>query len=91
MEGKNDTSFKYKIIRFFGLKILDIYIIRKFLSTFLLSIALILSIVVIFDLSEKIDDFLESGAKLNVSCLIITSTLFHTSLYFSVRCLHFLQ
>lgn len=66
MEGKNDTSFKLKIIRFFGLKILDIYVIRKFLSTFLLSIALILSIVVIFDLSEKIDDFLESGAKLNV-------------------------
>jgi len=66
MEGKNDTSFKYKIIRFLGLKILDIYVIRKFLSTFLLSIGLILSIVVIFDLSEKIDDFLESGAKLNV-------------------------
>jgi len=66
MEGKNDTSFKHKIIRFFGLKILDIYVIRKFLGTFLLSIALILSIVVIFDLSEKIDDFLESGAKLNV-------------------------
>jgi lipopolysaccharide export system permease protein len=66
MEGKNDTRFKYKIIRFLGLKILDIYVIRKFLSTFLLSIALILSIVVIFDLSEKIDDFLESGAKLNV-------------------------
>jgi lipopolysaccharide export system permease protein len=65
MEGKNDTRFKYKIIRFLGLKILDIYVIRKFLGTFLLSIALILSIVVIFDLSEKIDDFLESGAKLN--------------------------
>ena len=64
MEEKNDTGFKYKIIRFFGLKILDIYVIRKFLSTFLLSIALILAIVVIFDLSEKIDDFLESGAKL---------------------------
>ena len=66
MEGKNDTSFKYKIIRFFGLKILDIYIIRKFLGTFLLSIALILAIVVIFDLTEKIDDFIESEAKLNV-------------------------
>jgi len=66
MEGKNYTSFKYKIIRFLGLKILDIYVIRKFLSTFLLSIVLILSIVVIFDLSEKIDDFLESGAKMNV-------------------------
>ena len=66
MEGKNDTSFKNKIIRFFGLKILDIYIIQKFLSTFLLSIALILAIVVIFDLTEKIDDFIESEAKLNV-------------------------
>ena len=66
MEGKFYTGFKYKIIKFLGLKILDIYVIRKFLSTFLLSIALILSIVVIFDLSEKIDDFLESGAKLNI-------------------------
>jgi len=66
MEGKYNTGFKYKIVRFLGLKILDIYVIRKFLSTFLLSIALILSIVVIFDLSEKIDDFLESGARLNV-------------------------
>jgi lipopolysaccharide export system permease protein len=65
MEGKYHTRFKYKIIRLLGLKILDIYVIRKFLSTFLLAIALILSIVVIFDLSEKIDDFLESGAKLN--------------------------
>ncbi|MEN8202911.1 MAG: LptF/LptG family permease [Bacteroidota bacterium] len=66
MEGKNITGFKYKIIRFLGLKILDIYVIRKFLSSFFLAIALILCIVVIFDLSEKIDDFLESGAKLKV-------------------------
>ena len=66
MEGKNDTGLKYKIVRFLGLKILDIYVIRKFLGTFFLSIALILAIVVIFDLSEKIDDFLESGAKLKV-------------------------
>ena len=64
MEGKNDTSFKYKIVRFFGLKMLDVYVIRKFLGSFFLSIALILSIVVIFDLSEKIDDFIESGAQL---------------------------
>ncbi len=65
MEGKDHTGFKHKIIRFFGLKMLDMYVIRKFLSSFLLSIALILSIAVIFDLSEKIDDFLESGASLN--------------------------
>jgi len=39
-------------------------VIRKFLSSFFLSIVLILSIAVVFDLSEKIDDFLESGVKL---------------------------
>ena len=64
MEGKNRNGIKYKIVNFFGLKILDIYVIRKFLGSFFLSIALILSIVVIFDLSEKIDDFIESGAGL---------------------------
>jgi lipopolysaccharide export system permease protein len=61
MERKDDSSLKQKIVRLLGLKILDIYIIRKFLGTFFLSIILILSIVVIFDLSEKIDDFIESG------------------------------
>ncbi|MFH0758863.1 MAG: LptF/LptG family permease [Bacteroidota bacterium] len=65
MEIKNGTAFKYKIVRLLGLKIIDLYVIRKFLGSFFLSIALILSIVVIFDLSEKIDDFIESGAKLN--------------------------
>jgi lipopolysaccharide export system permease protein len=62
MERKDDTRFKYKVIRFFGLRILDFYIIRKYLSSFFLAIVLILSIVVIFDLSEKIDDFIENGA-----------------------------
>jgi len=66
MEGKNNTGFKYKIVSLLGLKILDIYVIRKFLSSFFLAIGLILCIVVIFDLSEKIDDFIESGAKLKV-------------------------
>ncbi|MCK5134349.1 MAG: LptF/LptG family permease [Bacteroidales bacterium] len=46
------------------MKILDLYVIRKFLGSFFLAIILILSIVVIFDLSEKIDDFIEHGAKL---------------------------
>lgn len=64
MEGKDNTSFKLKVIRTLGLKLLDWYVIRKFLSSFFLSITLILSIVVIFDFSEKIDDFIENGAKL---------------------------
>lgn len=66
MERKDYTGLGFKIVRFFGLKILDIYVIRKFLSAFFLSIVLILCIVVIFDLTEKIDDFIESGATLGV-------------------------
>ena len=44
------------------MKILDRYIIRKFLGTFFFSLALIILIAVIFDISEKIDDFIERKA-----------------------------
>lgn len=47
-----------------GLKRLDIYIIKKFLGTFFYSIVLILSIAVIFDITEKIDNFDEYHAPL---------------------------
>ncbi len=47
-----------------GITIIDIYITRKFLGTFFFSIALILSIAVIFDFSEKIDNFLDHDARL---------------------------
>lgn len=40
------------------MKIIDLYIVRKFLSTFFLSIILILMIVVVFDISERMEDFL---------------------------------
>ena len=45
-----------------GLKILDRYIIRKFLGTYLFSIAMIVIVVVVFDYVEKIDDFAETKA-----------------------------
>lgn len=38
---------------------IDLYIIKKFLGTFFFTISLILIIVIVFDISEKIDDFLE--------------------------------
>jgi len=41
------------------LKTLDWYIIRKFLGTFFFSIVLILGIGIVFDLTEKMDDFYE--------------------------------
>ncbi|MGB1039570.1 MAG: LptF/LptG family permease [Flavobacteriales bacterium] len=42
------------------LKTLDKYIIKKILKTFLFSILAVLCIIVVFDISEKIDDFLKT-------------------------------
>jgi lipopolysaccharide export system permease protein len=44
--------------------ILDWYIIRQFLGTFVFSLVLILGIAVIFDFSEKIDDFIQKQAPM---------------------------
>lgn len=44
------------------MKRLDVYILKKFLGTFFFAIALIISISVVFDMVEKIDDFMESAA-----------------------------
>jgi len=43
------------------LKKLDWYIIRKFLGTFFYAIALLAVIIIIFDFSEKVDDFIEKN------------------------------
>ena len=45
-----------------GLKILDRYIIRKFLETYIFAIAMIVVVVVIFDYVEKIDGFTATHA-----------------------------
>ncbi|HRY32880.1 MAG TPA: LptF/LptG family permease [Bacteroidales bacterium] len=47
-----------------ALKTLDQYIIRKFLGTFFYAISLIIVIVIIFDFSEKVDDFIDHQAPL---------------------------
>lgn len=44
---------------------LDWYIIRKFLGTFFFSLVLILSIAIIFDITEKMDDFYEHQLTLH--------------------------
>ena len=46
------------------MKIIDLYIIRKFLGTFFYAISLLIVIVIIFDVSENIDEFLENDAPL---------------------------
>ena len=65
MEKTNGRTIIGKIVKGSSLLIIDRYIIRKFLSTFFFSIILIMSIAVVLDFSEKIDDFLESHAPLN--------------------------
>ncbi|MBT5426858.1 MAG: LptF/LptG family permease, partial [Bacteroidetes bacterium] len=45
-----------------GLKKIDIYIIRKFLGTFFFALGLIIVVSVVFDFSEKVDDFIEQKA-----------------------------
>lgn len=52
-------------IKFPGVKIIDRYIIGKFLGTYIFAIALIIIIVVVFDAVEKIDDFIELKAPLS--------------------------
>jgi lipopolysaccharide export system permease protein len=47
------------------LKTIDIYIIRKFLGTFFFTLLLLIFIVIVFDISEKIDDFLQNDAPLS--------------------------
>ncbi len=46
------------------LKKLDFYIIKKFLGTYLFSIALIISIAVIFDLVDRMDNFIDKQVPL---------------------------
>jgi len=47
------------------MKKIDFYIIRKFLGTFFYAIALLAILIIIFDLSEHLDDFIEKDAPLN--------------------------
>lgn len=49
----------------FRLTILDKYIIKKFIGTFAVALVLIIGIVIIFDISEKIDDFVDREAPLS--------------------------
>lgn len=62
MERENGKKAFSKTIGLSGLKIIDRYIIRKFLGTFFFCLVLILTIAVVFDFAEKIDNFMEREA-----------------------------
>jgi len=47
-------------------KLLDRYIIRKFLGTFIFALILVLAIVVMFDVNEKLDAFMKAPLKATI-------------------------
>jgi lipopolysaccharide export system permease protein len=62
MERLNDKKSLGETISSLRIKIIDIYIIRKFLGTFFFCLILIITIAVVFDFAEKIDNFMEKAA-----------------------------
>jgi lipopolysaccharide export system permease protein len=64
MEGVNDKKTLIAVIKGLRLKIIDRYIIGKFLGTFFFCLVLIMTIAVVFDFAEKIDNFMEKQAPL---------------------------
>lgn len=44
------------------MKKIDLYIIKKFLGTFFFAISLLILIVIVFDISENLDEFISKGA-----------------------------
>jgi lipopolysaccharide export system permease protein len=62
MEGRDDKKAFSSVIKSLKPKIVDFYIIRKFLGTFFFSLVLILTIAVVYDFTEKVDNIMEKAA-----------------------------
>jgi lipopolysaccharide export system permease protein len=75
----NKTTFR-KAIEELKIKIIDLYIIRKFLGTFFFSLIAILTIAVVFDFAEKVDNFMQNHAPVRA---IIFNYYFNFIPYFA--------
>jgi lipopolysaccharide export system permease protein len=62
MERVNDKKTLREVIGLLRIKLIDAYIIRKFLGTFFFALVLIMTIAVVFDFTEKVDNFMERQA-----------------------------
>jgi len=78
-KDNNKTSFR-ETIEVLKIKIIDIYIIRKFLGTFFFSLVAILTIAVVFDFAEKVDNFMQNHAPVKA---IIVNYYFNFIPYFA--------
>ena len=61
-EGKRKFRFHLSLDTF-GIKLLDIFILKKYLGTFFFATILILAVVTMFDITEKLDAFLNAPLK----------------------------
>ena len=68
------------------LKILDRYIIRKFLSTFFFMLGIIMLLAMVFDLSERLSEFIDNQAPLSAIVLdyYVNFILFYGNLFSSM-------
>jgi lipopolysaccharide export system permease protein len=62
MEGNNGKKTFREALDSLKVRIIDWYIIKKFLGTFFFCLLLIMTIAVVFDFAEKIDNFMEHSA-----------------------------
>jgi lipopolysaccharide export system permease protein len=62
MENSNGKKIFRETLDHLRVRIIDKYIIRKFLGTFIFCLVLIMTIAVVFDFAEKIDNFMEHAA-----------------------------
>lgn len=53
----------FSFFSFFRIKILDLYILRKFLGTYFMATLLFLAVIAMFDVTEKLDAFLTAPLK----------------------------
>ena len=56
-----------RVWNFVPLSILDRYILRQFLGTFFFALLLLLTIIVVFDINEKIDAFLKAPLSATIN------------------------
>lgn len=64
-QKKNESAKKgrFSLLQAFRLKILDQYILKKFLGTYFMATLLFLAVIAMFDITEKLDAFLTAPFK----------------------------
>jgi lipopolysaccharide export system permease protein len=56
-----EVPLSYKLELFIHMKILDLYILKRFLSSFFFVVIMLVAVVVVIDITEKSEDFIKSG------------------------------